>query len=126
MSRVLLIEPNRILADAYSQGLERTGHTVTWLTNAQDAMASLDQHMPDVVVIELQLAVHNGIEFLYELRSYADLARLPVIVHSFLPQHEFMQGITAANLSVHEYLYKPKTSIADLSRAVSKCTPVTT
>jgi len=67
--------------------------------------------------LELQLASHNGIEFLYELRSYNDWQSIPVIIHSLVPATAFTN--IAPELGVVSYLYKPTTTLKKLCTSVS-------
>ncbi len=85
-----------------------------------------DEQRPGVVVMELQLVAHSGIEFLYEFRSYADWTRVPVIVHTCVPAGEFggARGVLMGELGVETYLYKPTTSLQKLVRTVAGLVPV--
>lgn len=85
MKHVLLLEPDIQLAGTYQRYLSSLGYTVTTTSNAQDAIERIDSKCPDVVVLELQLPGHNGVEFLHELRSYVEWQSIPVIIHSLLP-----------------------------------------
>ncbi len=120
MSNVLLIEPNVVLAATYVAFLEQKGHTVATVTSAQTAIDAADEHMPDVVVLELQLTGHNGIEFLHEFRSYPEWEHIAVVVHTMLPPSHLagVKTTMATDLGVRTVLYKPATSLEDLARAV--------
>lgn len=80
MKTVLIVEDDRWLADSFCTMLERTGYRAIVEYSAQDAILAVDQHRIDVVVLDLFLPGANGIQFLQELRSYADTTDLPVIV----------------------------------------------
>ncbi len=117
--KVLLIEPDKILASTYQLALSQSGHKVIHCFGAQSAIHAIDNNNPDVIVLEPQLVNHSGIEFLYELRSYADLQNITVIIHSFIPSQTFIGQIDILNgLGVFEYLYKPLTSLERLVTAV--------
>ncbi|HSX07942.1 MAG TPA: response regulator [Candidatus Saccharimonadales bacterium] len=119
MADVLLIEPDIILALAYRRALERAGWQVRVAASAQAALDCADACRPDVVVLELQLAGHNGVEFLYEFRSYAEWLDVPVIVHTLTPPTAFAQQETLRNqLGVVAYHYKPNTKIVQLIATV--------
>jgi len=66
MAHILLIEPDRPLAGSYCQALETAGHQVVLCAGAQSAIFATDSRIPDVIVLELQLIEHSGIEFLYQ------------------------------------------------------------
>src|ERR1700741_3726207 len=82
---VLLIEPDKKLGGVYKAALEQAGHAVEMVAHAQDAVHTADEQKPDVVVLELQLAKHNGIEFLYEFRSYSEWQNIPVVLLTMVP-----------------------------------------
>ncbi len=122
MNKILLIEPDCVLAKIYSQAFAAKGHQVNWQQSAQAAIFAADHHKPDAVVLELRLPEHNGIEFLYEFRSYADWQNVPVILNTFVPPEHLTlhkPQLRALNVAVH--LYKPSSGAADLVEAVSLC-----
>lgn len=116
MAQILLIEPDYILAKTYYEALSRAGHRVTPAAGAQSALIAADKAKPDLVILELQLIEHSGIEFLYELRSYPDWQAIPVLLHTQVPPAEFNGNGTLLNgqLSIAGYLYKPQTSLREL------------
>jgi two-component system, OmpR family, response regulator BaeR len=116
---ILLIESDRVLGDTYKTAMEEAGHTVIWKRTGQTALDVLDDRLPDVIVLELQLGLHGGIEFLYELRSHADWLKLPVIVHTINPQAVDSAFADAfVQLGVETILYKPNTSVTQLIRTI--------
>jgi DNA-binding response OmpR family regulator len=117
---IILLEPDRMLADIYRQSLLSEGHSVTMCASAQSAIFAADEQSPDAVIVELQLIGHSGIEFLYEFRSYNDWRDVPVIIHSQVPPAEFngSSKLLRQELGVKDYLYKPRTSLATLLRSV--------
>jgi DNA-binding response OmpR family regulator len=117
MSRILLIEPDRVLAETYRQTLLADGHQVICCASAQAGIISADQHQPDLVILELQLIEHSGIEFLYEFRSYPEWRSIPVVLHTQVPPVEFNDNhhLMKDQLNVATYLYKPQTSLRELS-----------
>lgn len=117
--RVLLVEPDTILATTYQRWLEQAGHTVDVAGSAQAAVHQADEAMPDVVVLELQLPRHNGVEFLYEFRSYSEWLHIPVVIHTFVPLGELNHAqILTRELGVQRLLYKPQTSLRQLEAAI--------
>lgn len=125
MANVLLVEPDRLLAKTYFQALSEAGHDVIVAAGAQTAIFAADKQLPDVVVLELQLVEHSGIEFLYEFRSYPEWQGIPVIIFSQVPPAEFgpSRGLLQKHLGVHVYHYKPQTSLSRLLAAVNDCLP---
>lgn len=119
MSQILLIEPDRVLAETYRQALLGEGHVVVCCASAQAGIISADQHRPGLIILELQLIEHSGIEFLYEMRSYSDWQDIPVIIQSHVSPSEFAlnRRLLREQLGVRAYLYKPDTSLGELLAA---------
>lgn len=120
MANILMLEPDAILAGTFRQAFEHAGHTVRRSVSAQDAVFLVDEQLPDVILVEIQLTAHSGIEFLYELRSYAEWQHIPVLIHSCIPPSEFQDSmeLLRGRLKVREYLYKPHTTLQSLLRSV--------
>lgn len=119
MKTVLLIEPDTKLAHIYAKNLEQGGYVVTTTHHAQDAIFAADTTRPDVVILELQLAGHSGIEFLYEFRSYAEWQYIPVILLTLTPPRALM--ITQQlmdSLGIKRCLYKPAVTLKQLRSVV--------
>lgn len=124
MADILLVEPDAILAGIYKRAFELSGHTVRLSVSAQESVFHVDERNPDIIVTELQLVAHSGIEFLYELRSYSDWQNIPVLIHSCIPPTEFEQSSALLKdmLGVSGYLYKPHTTLQKLLREVADIT----
>ncbi|HMH30950.1 MAG TPA: response regulator [Methylomirabilota bacterium] len=127
MAQVLLIEPDHVLAKTYGQALVSDGHHVVAAATAQAGVQAADAVKPEVVVLELQLVEHSGIEFLYEFRSYQDWQDIPVLVQTQVPPAEFNENwrLLKNELGVRAYLYKPHTSLRELLAHVKQHNPAT-
>jgi DNA-binding response OmpR family regulator len=118
---ILLLEPNRLLARQYIAYLEGEGNRVAWHQDAQGGIAAADSLKPDLVIAELLLAGHSGIEFLYEFRSYSDWLGLPVIVLSNVRRSSLSLPEGALEeLGVAAFLYKPDLSLKRLGQIIAK------
>src|SRR5258708_11739415 len=121
MAQVLFIEPDRLLGINAKNIFKHAGHSIDWHVDPQAAMDSADASHPDIIILDLALAGRSGIEFLYELRSYPDWAKLPVIIYSSVPPEDFNSaGTAAAALHIAAYYYKPVTSITQLCRSIER------
>lgn len=119
MSQVLLIESDRLIASNVLQVFRKSGHTVNWQVDPQVALDIADNELPGVIIIDLVLAAHSGIEFLYEFRSYPDWQEVPIVVFSSLSVEELKEALRGfEHLNVTDYHYKPNTKLTDLVRTV--------
>lgn len=123
MASVLLIEPDVSLAEAVSTFLEGSDFEVVFCHSSQAAITQADEHRPDIVVLELSIPDHNGVEFLQEFRTYPDWIDIPVIVYSHVPLED--TGLSKAEWRKHgvqEYLYKPTVGLAELAKTLREFT----
>ena len=121
MADILIVEPDNQLAAIYSRALSHQGHQLRLVHSAQKAINSCDKDKPDLVILELQLGEHNGVEFLYELRSYPEWSKIPVIVLSSVPKVDFdTSQVLWDDLVVAKYYYKPHTNLKQLISGVSE------
>jgi DNA-binding response OmpR family regulator len=120
VAHIILIEPDRILAETYVAAAKHDGHHIVPCASAQAAVLAADQHRPDLVIVELQLIAHSGIEFMYEFRSYPEWHAIPLIINSQVPPSEFASNwqLFREQLSISHYLYKPQTSLRELRATI--------
>lgn len=124
MGRILLLEPDHLLAKAYRKALERSGHDVDWQRTAQGGIHALDTNPRDLVILELEMAGHNGVEFLYELRSYAEWQQLPVVLLTQVGPHIMDNPVLTKNIKIAHYLHKPGTKLSELLAVVNRMVQV--
>jgi CheY-like chemotaxis protein len=121
MNQILVLEPDRLLAEIYRRALQYAGYGATYVTSGQAAVDSADQSKPDLIIMELQLPAHNGLEFLYEFRSYVDWQQVPVIVNTNTPPTGIGSTESLYNeLGIRAWHYKPETSLQLLIRSVNE------
>jgi DNA-binding response OmpR family regulator len=127
MAQILLIEPDRILAEIYHRALASGDHVVVMCASAQSAITAADERRPDLVVLELQLIEHSGIEFLYEFRSYPEWRNIPVVILTNVPPVEFdgSRLLLMNELGVCIYHYKPFTSLRTFTASVAQFSSTT-
>jgi len=103
---VLIIEPDGILAKVYQKAMLNTGKNAYIAQTAQKAISMIDELKPSVIILELQLSGHSGIEFLHEFRSYEDWTNIRVIIHSSVPKTSLnLNSRIWKQLGIDKYLY---------------------
>ncbi len=122
MNKVLLIEDDVWLSQMYGDSLENDGIKVVSATSAESGLEQLDSNDDiKMVILDMFLPAHSGIEFLHELASYSDINTLPVMILSSVSKRDFgMSDERWLHYGVVEYLYKPDTKPADLLIEVKK------
>lgn len=123
MACVLVLEPDRLLRATILRALEQAGFETVGIAGAETAVHACDERQPDVIVLELQLQGHGGVEFIHELRSYAEWQDIPIILHTLVPRHvlePYEQAFEVLNITA--YTYKPATNLRQLVRLVRDVT----
>lgn len=82
MKRVLIVEDEPWLSEAYGASLTAAGFAVEIVRDGQAAIEAIDAHIPAAIVLDWLLPGANGLQLLHELRSYADLQAIPVVLCS--------------------------------------------
>jgi len=77
---VFIIEDDLWQAEQYKLVLEAAGDRVYGFDNGVTAIAAVDEHRPDVIILDMLLAGTTGITLLHELQSYTDTGGVPVIL----------------------------------------------
>jgi len=80
--RVLLAEDDEVSRFAIRRMLEHQGNTVITAQNGEEALSLLDQHHFDVILMDVQMPVMNGIEATRQIRTFESLGdkkRIPII-----------------------------------------------
>lgn len=120
MSRVLIVEPDKELAEVMKRALT-DDYEVVIAHTAQNALSEADELRPDVVVLELSIAKHNGVSFLQEFKSYQDWQEIPVVVYSQISREDTGLSVQQWHkLGVNAYLYKPTARLVDLSNTIEQ------
>ncbi len=122
MAQILLIESDHLLAKNLIKFLSGLNHKVSWHVDPQDAIEYANQSQPDVVILDIILANRrNGIEFLYEFRSYPEWQDLPVVIFSCVAAENLKGCLEAMHqLRISAYRYKPTTSMRELAQTVDQ------
>lgn len=119
MSRILVVEDNDILSNAYKQILEKQKHDVRVAYNGKEALEKVTKSEPDVIFLDLLMPVMGGLDF---LRKY-DLTKHPkvkVIILSNLDTDSDIEEAVA--LGASKYILKAHATPSQLSMLVKKLT----
>ncbi|TLM62065.1 MAG: PAS domain S-box protein [Deltaproteobacteria bacterium] len=79
--RVLLVEDHEVNRDLFAEALSRCGHHVELAANGAEALAMLQCHSYDLVLMDVQMPVMDGLETIARIRAKeeAEGGHLPVI-----------------------------------------------
>ena len=77
---VLVVDDDADTRDRMRQVLEKGGWRVSEAANGADALQKVAQAVPDVVLLDLNMPVVDGFDFLSALRERPDCSAVPVVV----------------------------------------------
>ncbi|NSW54486.1 MAG: response regulator [Armatimonadetes bacterium] len=80
MPRVLIVDDEAHLRDLYEQEFDYYGYDVVTAQSGQEAIAALEQHDVDVVVLDIAMPGMDGIEALAKILAVNN--ELPVILNT--------------------------------------------
>ncbi|MEP0761416.1 MAG: response regulator [Chloroflexota bacterium] len=104
---VLIVEDDRQMAQSLAAQIGVLGHTVVIAYGPRMAIQQLNQVIPDVIFMDLNMPGLNGLEVLRFLRRDPTTATVPVVIVSASDDKE---TITAAlEAGANDYIVKPPT-----------------
>jgi two-component system sensor histidine kinase TorS len=117
---VLVVEDNEINRVVACGLLEKSGHRVCAVNSGNQALAMLEHHRFDLILMDLNLPGLSGLETIRRIRAHQDvsLASIPVVVVSALvTKHDIQDSMTAGAQAFLGKPYRPERLEATL-RAV--------
>jgi two-component system cell cycle response regulator DivK len=79
MSTVLIVEDNEKNMKLARDVLQAKGYKTLEATSGEDGVKLAKQHVPDLVLMDIQLPGINGIDAFKQIRADAKTARVPVV-----------------------------------------------
>jgi len=103
MSRILVVDDDQTIVNAFAEVLSELGHEVIVAPDAEQAFQELNTRDVDLVILDICLPGMSGLEALKQIK--ADRRKLPVIVMTGRGTME--TAIEATKLGAFEYHLKP-------------------
>ena len=105
MSRVLVIDDNEDYRTSFREVLELENYDTLEAENGLIGIAMIQQHVPDIILCDVEMPVMNGIDVLRTIKADPRLAKIPFIIITGQSEQEIVQ--TAHDLGVTAFLNKP-------------------
>jgi len=108
--RALVIDDDPAMLLIITAILNGLGYEVTQASNGQKGLVRLtESSLPDVVLVDWNMPVMNGLEFVKSVRSNSIYDHLPIIMVT--TELEMSQVALTFDAGVSEYIMKPFTPI---------------
>lgn len=110
--KIVLAEDEEMISTAYKEGFSYLGYDISIAWNGAEAIESITQSMPDILLLDVIMPIMNGFEALELIRSNPKFKKLPIIMLTNLSQpsdkeHAFSLGAT-------DYLIKSDITLKEL------------
>jgi two-component system, OmpR family, response regulator MprA len=102
-SRVLVVDDDRALRDAVTRALTLEGYQVLAAVDGVEALAAVDRHRPDAVILDLGLPTIDGITVCQVLRARGD--RTPILV--LTARGEVTDRVQGLDAGADDFMSKP-------------------
>ena len=79
---VCIVDDDENVRDIYRRRFENEGFSVITAINGEEGLALIQEKLPDIILLDLQMPVLDGFAVLNALKADVKLADIPVVVFS--------------------------------------------
>jgi two-component system phosphate regulon response regulator PhoB len=105
MERVLIVDDDPDIVRLVSYNLSHAGYEVQTATTGRKALELIQQHPPDLIVLDLMLPDVDGMEVCRSLRQQAPSRRIPIVM--LTARGEEIDRVVGFELGADDYVAKP-------------------
>ncbi len=106
--KILLVEDDSILREAYQHFFEKAGYVVYLADNGPDAVEFSGKEAFDIILLDIIIPGFDGLHVLAKLKENSKTSHIPVVMMTNLDDEKFLQR--AMKLGATEYLIKSNTT----------------
>lgn len=117
MAKILIIEDDRLLSDAYKLILEKHGHDVATAYNGKEGLKKVTSHKPKIILLDLLMPEMDGIEFLENYNGKSAHPGVAIVILSNLGDEKKVER--AMELGAYKYIVKAHARPDELSMIVN-------
>ncbi|MBF0485142.1 MAG: response regulator [Candidatus Omnitrophica bacterium] len=116
VNTILIADDDPISQKLSSEILIKAGYDVRLANNGKEAMASIEEARPDLLILDIMMPEVNGYEVVYKIKFNSKFPDLPIII--LTSQDQIVEPRLSSLLDI-EFLHKPCSSL-DLVDKVNK------
>lgn len=105
MTRILVVEDDRDIAELVGRYLEKSGFEVDILCSGTQALTSISTKPPNLLILDLMLPGLDGLEICRSIRSSAATRAIPIIM--LTARAEEAERIKGLEIGADDYIAKP-------------------
>lgn len=111
---VLIVEDEPAQREVLAYNLEAEGYRVTKAENGEEALISVDEDTPDLIVLDWMLPSVSGIEICRQLKTRSETRGLPIIMLS--ARSEEVDRVRGLETGADDYVIKPYSVVELMAR----------
>ena len=116
MKKILVAEDDKLLAQFYQKKFTKEGFDVRIALNGEEALQKMQTFTPDVIVLDIQMPLLNGIQTLENLKATSAWHDIPVIIATNNDDESMMTK--ALNLGAKGYVIKSAISLDNFVKKI--------
>lgn len=105
MTKLLLVEDERSIAEALTVSLEAEGFQVAWVADGAEALPAFERTRPDLIVLDVMLPGMSGTEICRSIRARS---QVPIIM--LTARDTEVDRVVGLELGADDYVTKPFSS----------------
>jgi two-component system response regulator VicR len=117
MAKILIVEDDKVLNDAYRMILTKEGHDVETAFDGQEALEKTETFAPSIILLDLLMPRKSGLDFLQEFDLLNKHPDTTVVILSNIGDEKEVDR--AIKLGAYKYIVKAHASPAELSQLVN-------
>lgn len=116
MAKILIVEDEHTLNEAYQMILSQQGHTIYTAYDGEEALEATQTIEPDIILLDLRMPRVGGIEFLKQYNPTEKHPDVRIVIFSNLDMQKEIDE--AYKLGAHKYILKAWASPKELVKLV--------
>lgn len=104
MTKIAIVEDDATINQMYRMKFEAAGFEVQLASDGERGVALVKSFRPDLILLDMQMPVKNGLEALKEIRAASWGKTIPVIVLTNMGEEESPKELS--ELSIEGYIVK--------------------
>jgi two-component system response regulator VicR len=118
MAKILIVEDERTLNEAYQMILSKQGHTIYTAYDGEEALETTKGVEPDIILLDLRMPKVGGIDFLKAYKPATEHPKVKIVIFSNLDMQKEIDE--AYELGAHKYILKAWASPKELVKLVDE------
>lgn len=119
-TKILVVDDDDAVTELLCEFLGETDYTIRTASNGRNALGILEEWLPDVILMDIQMPIMDGIETCKKIKENTLTQRIPVILASAM---DFMVASGKARLAGADFFLPKPFKFYELMRILETVNP---